>query len=148
MKRRIQFRGKSIDKNEWIFGGLHISGEKCYIMNKFNDRLFQMIEVKPETVGQFIGRKDSEGVDIYDDDIISMDVYVSKEGESIENNDETTFLVPPKEDYILGWVAYNEKESGFFFCTESDDGVMYTEIDEDATVMGNLHDHKYLLDNK
>jgi hypothetical protein len=71
MGRQIKFRGKRTDSGKWACGyylqDLTSGKVRHYI---FNCPL--MIEVIPETVGQFTGLYDMNGKEIYEDDILKI----------------------------------------------------------------------------
>lgn len=73
----IKFRGKKIDNNEWVIGSLVMvcDGEtlKRYpcIVISYNHDSFDWHEVDQQTVGQFIGIRDKDGIEIFEGDIIT-----------------------------------------------------------------------------
>ena len=56
--RIIKFRGKSLNTKMWVYGDLNHRGKRTFIE----------YEVDCKTIGQFIGKTDKEGTEIYEHD--------------------------------------------------------------------------------
>jgi hypothetical protein len=128
--REILFRGKRKDNGEWVYGdyGRGIDGN-TYIKtlwpvdetpdDNYEDN-WTIYAVIPETVGQYTGLKDKNGVKIFEGDIVHYD----------ENED------PGAVEYLSAGFGIGRWNLGFYISTTSD---------KDLEVIGNIHDNPELL---
>ena len=114
MNREIKFRGKH--SNKWIYGYLlkNIDDNKYYI----SVSLDQFYQVKEETIGQYTGLKDKNGVEIYEGDKVKAKFY-GKE--------------------VVGEIGFN---SGCFLlwnsCVSDNQLFIFTDIE----VIGNIYENE------
>ena len=74
MNREIEFRGKRLDNDEWMYGDLiHDNQGGCYVYPLDNLGLFVENKVDDNTVGQFTGMIDKNGIKIFEGDIVRWD---------------------------------------------------------------------------
>ncbi len=146
--RKIEFRGKPTENNtsyieeEFVYGSLVIDSGKYYIVLSVNDNIKRddyevyMIEVIPETIGQYTGLKDKNGKEIYAGDIIefSYDMFVG-------NFD--TFVAKGKVVFEEGafYVEVFENER----TTEDEAYLLYSINLDTIEVIGNIYKHSDLV---
>ena len=138
--RKIKFRGQTVDTKELIYGDL-IQTEKDFKnvveildWSKVGCKPEKSLVVNPETVGQFTGLTDKNGIEIYDGDIITVNSKIVKQ---VRINDYFLAVqVANKEDLKLIDILDPWQTPG---------EVWWNDFGREIIVIGNIHDNPELL---
>lgn len=135
--REILFRGKQVDNDEWVYGSFcmdaieqknGLCGVDGFIrLYDFAKGKMQMHEVDRETVGQFTGLTDKNGVKIFEGDLVKA--------ERVVNGDEWF-------GSVVWW------HGCFAIQGVTDRNVPAIDLFREYEVIGNLHDNPELLEVK
>ena len=108
--REILFRGKSLKDNEWTEGYYCRYGwtgkEKDYIIPDYASALYG-VEVESNTLGQFTGLTDKNGVKIFEGDII-QNVTEGKTAVVQWFSEHSAFLLWCKSENQVYWLYDND----------------------------------------
>jgi len=69
------YRGKALDGGEWVEGSLIVhpfTSWAAIVMWDQKTLAFEIVEVDPDTVGQYVGREDCEGWGIFEGDKLEV----------------------------------------------------------------------------
>jgi hypothetical protein len=146
MEREIKFRGKSTLTEErlnelemnhdigWVTGFFVISGNTPYIIGEIVDSDEDYVTpdfwtpVIPESVGQFTGLKDKNGIEIYEGDIVKI-------------KSQNHFF-----NLAVSWGNYGDGYGYHPFMYVRRDDVHFGNIDPlEALVIGNIYENPELL---
>lgn len=147
--REILFRGKRVDNGEWVVGSLlwlesgramvipsHTNIFGCDI-DDIDESIIQTVahRVIPETVGQYTGLADKNGMKIFEGDIINFvdELYI------VQRECDTPGGYWAENGHILkriGWTDY----------ISFTDAIDNYENECQIFIVGNIHDNPELLD--
>lgn len=134
--RKILFRGKQIDNEDWVLGYLWVGNDSCYIIphrlginyhEKENRLIAFAKEVAPETVCEYTGLTDKNGMKIFEGDILSACL-------DDQHPEDTTYVQ-------ITW-------NGYSWCTResTEDDVMTEHECNVFEVCGNIFDNSELIE--
>lgn len=125
--REILFRGKSENTDMWVYGKLFESVASSFIIR--NNNIIDLVQVNQDTIGQYTGIKDINGVKIYEGDILKC---LDTDGDnylSLVRYDDGAFTID------VNYCDYDYTAIGWALSVDVDD----------VEVIGNVHDNPELL---
>ncbi len=136
--RETEFRGKPFESDEWLYStGIDITdgGKEVKLVYGDEETSDTWYYVRPETVGQYTGLKDKNGVKIYEGDIVDIDTYSYQEPEF-----SGRFKVIYNE--VKGmWLFVDLEDENNEYTFENINAYYITEIE----IIGNIYDNPELL---
>lgn len=174
--RDIEFRGYCKENKQWFCGGLWISKETTYCFKEDYDAhpentkvyiLFDQItdwglpnnhykvEVDPETVGQYIGKKDKNGKKIYEGDIFKFEDEIFEKWftdcgyeYSSSTNDNYAVVGYDEEKARFDFVRYKHENGQIEADLHENHNLDFGDFVEGLEVIGNIYDNPELLEEK
>ena len=133
--RQIKFRGKRADNGEWVQGYFVEDGFYCIWSHNEDDFLTQHL-IDPDTLGQFTGLTDSNGKEIYEGDIFTVNGKYPR----VMLWDKMCWALMPTEYFHdeIFWVM-NLQHPGVDW---------WDEFADEFEVIGNIHDNPELITNQ
>ena len=125
--REILFRGKRIDNDEWTEGYLFKQWNRTFLLWGMTGDIPNMIEVIPETVGQYTGVIDKNGKKVFEGDVVE---YAGSCGEIVFAESRGSFLSREKDMYCE-WLSTLPRYGT---------GIM--------EIIGNIYDNEEILEDK
>lgn len=148
MEREFLFRGKTKETNEWVYGGVFVQDGRHFIVKEITyecgTKSWGAFEVDPKTVGQFIGKVDKRGNQIFEDDLCLMTYPVAIETGKIKELGVSSYVqathlgICKYYEYATAFECVNKHGRVYRFFNSikaSDDCCDYAEV------VGNVYDN-------
>lgn len=158
MDREILFRGKQIRDSEWIYGDLsrQLQESRCFVFPILKDDKIDWndcaadpfaYEVDPNTVTQYTGLKDKNGVKIFEGDIVEISNFKTGriDGPLHSHKPFNLEVVFFRGGFLFSTKNDIEKEFGLVL---SEYGLQDSSSDSySVEVIGNIYDNKNLIEH-
>lgn len=108
------YRGIRIDNGEFVYGGIGKDSDGTYILSPRKNKLFWVVPVLPESVGQSIGETDKNGTEIFEGDKFELLIlstkfeYKHKETLSVVYKKTAYYLENDNRSILLSKIRINQ----------------------------------------